>query len=115
MSRPLTPPPTKARPPAAKARRRGAPTSEAAATGPAIATAPRPAPRPAPSAPARKTSRFEPPVAAFLAYLKIECGFAPATRAAYGGDLRDLWVWMVKRDLHAWTDLTPDLIAEHLR
>ncbi|MEM9882990.1 MAG: tyrosine recombinase, partial [Planctomycetota bacterium] len=44
-----------------------------------------------------------------------ECGFAPATRAAYGGDLRDLWVWMVKRDLHAWTDLTPDLIAEHLR
>ncbi|MBB6429866.1 site-specific tyrosine recombinase XerD [Algisphaera agarilytica] len=63
----------------------------------------------------KKQSRFEPPVTAFLAYIRIECGFSPATLAAYGGDLRDLWVWMVKQKQHSWNDLTPERIAEHLK
>ncbi|MEM9915354.1 MAG: site-specific tyrosine recombinase [Planctomycetota bacterium] len=69
---------------------------------------------PAPAAP-KKLSRFEPPVTAFLAYIRIECGFSPSTLAAYGGDLRDLWVWMVQQKQISWNDLTPDLIAEHLK
>ena len=67
-----------------------------------------------PSTP-KKLSRFEPPVTAFLAYIRIECGFSPSTLAAYGGDLRDLWVWMVQQKQITWNDLTPDLIAEHLK
>lgn len=68
-----------------------------------------------PDAAAKKTSRFEPPVTSFLAYIRIECGFSPATIAAYSGDLRDVWVWMVQQNHHAWTDLTPDLITAHLK
>ncbi len=63
----------------------------------------------------KKVSRFKAPVDAFQAYIRIECGFSPNTISAYLGDLRDLWVWMAGRQKHAWTDLTADLIADHLR
>ncbi len=73
--------------------------------GQAVAQAPRPKP----------VSRFEGPVREFLSYIRVECGFSSATLAAYGGDLRDLWVWMVERKHRAWSELTADLIAEHLK
>lgn len=63
----------------------------------------------------KRVSRFEAPVRHFLTFIRIECGFSPATLAAYGGDIRDLWVWMVENKQHAWTDLTDDQIADHLR
>ena len=63
----------------------------------------------------KRVSRFEGPVRAFLSYIRIECGFSPATLAAYGGDLRDLWVWMVENGQPGWNELTDDLIADHLR
>ncbi|MEM8738162.1 MAG: site-specific tyrosine recombinase [Planctomycetota bacterium] len=118
--RTLNPPPTPQ--PKAKARRRGLPGQPASpvrvnppaspfAAGP-LASRPR---ANADASPPKRVSRFEAPVKAFLSYIRIECGFAPATLAAYGGDLRDLWVWLVEHKHHAWTELTADLIAEHLR
>ena len=134
----MTPPTTNptTRPPKAKARRRGVsrlpetpvrvdapqaqpatpprPTSLSSPASPPRAATPSPATTPD-ATPAKKVSRFEAPVKAFLSYIRIECGFSPATLAAYGGDIRDLWVWMVQQQQHAWTDLTPDLISDHLR
>ncbi|MEM6750727.1 MAG: site-specific tyrosine recombinase [Planctomycetota bacterium] len=63
----------------------------------------------------RKLSRFEGGVREFLSYCKVECGFAPATLAAYAGDLRDLWVFMAQRKHTTWEALSHDLIVEHLR
>jgi len=63
----------------------------------------------------QSASAFEGPVREFLSYCKIECGFAPATIAAYAGDIRDLWVWMVENSHRCWRELTPDRIGEHLR
>jgi len=76
--------------------------------------------RPSPSATlktnrARKPSRFESPVRDFLTYCKIECGFAPATLAAYAGDIRDLWVELAQLGCTSWVDLTHPHIIEHLR
>ncbi len=51
----------------------------------------------------------------FLTYTKIECGFSPATLAAYGGDLRDLWVWMVEHGHRSWDDLAPATLTDHLK
>ena len=134
---PQTPPPAPSpRPPRAKARRRNPSPSSAAAASPDApprgdhpprpALPPRaqpltpPAPRPAADAPAppptaKKVSRFKPPVDAFRAYLRIECGFSQNTLQAYSGDLSDLWAWLAGQHYHAWTDLTADLIADHLR
>ncbi len=64
---------------------------------------------------AKPVSPFAGPLAAFLAYLRIECGFAPATIAAYSGDLRDLWVWLAANGHKTWTDLDADLITQHLK
>ena len=122
-----------ARPPADAAR-----PGDAGSAGTGAATPPRPPARPAArhgevrsllprlagsvaattgaaEAKPRAVSRFEGPVREFLAYIRIECGFAPATSKAYGADLRDLWVWMVEQKHRAWTDLTADGIAAHLR
>lgn len=60
-------------------------------------------------------SPFEPAARAFLTYCKTECGFAPATIAAYAGDLRDLWVWMVEQNTRSWADLNLNRIGDHLR
>ncbi len=74
---------------------------------------------PSPAAPtlARKqsASAYEGPVREFLSYCKVECGFAPATIAAYAGDIRDLWVWMVEQKQRGWSALTLDFISQHLR
>ena len=63
---------------------------------------------------AKPKSRFDGPVRDFLAYCKIECGFATATLAAYAADLRDLWVWMVDDDAKSWDDLNPERLQKHL-
>jgi len=60
-------------------------------------------------------SRFEAPAKAFLSYCKIECGFAPATLAAYGADLRDLWVWLVEQGAGGWDQLTLETVGQYLR
>lgn len=74
------------------------------------------APRRRPDTPGGATrSPFEPPAKAFLAYCKTECGFAPATLAAYAADLRDLWVWMVDAGHRSWADLNLERIGDHLR
>lgn len=65
--------------------------------------------------PGRSVSAYEGPAREFLAYCKVECGFAPATIAAYAGDIRDLWVWMVEQGQRGWAALTLDLITAHLR
>lgn len=72
--------------------------------------------RPSPSRPnkTRKPSRFEAPVRDFLTYCKVECGFAPATLAAYAGDIRDLWVDLAQMACTSWEDLTHQIITEHL-
>jgi len=76
--------------------------------------------RPSHSSPAsaqrtRKPSRFESPVRDFLTYCKVECGFAPATLAAYAGDIRDLWVELAQLGCTSWEDLSHERITEHLR
>jgi integrase/recombinase XerD len=64
---------------------------------------------------ARPVSRFDAPVRDFLSYIRIECGFSKATLSAYGGDLRDLWVWMVKQGHKSWEDLDADRILQHMK
>lgn len=61
------------------------------------------------------TSAFDAPVRGFLTYCKVECGFAPATIAAYGGDLRDFWIWMVRDGAKSWADLTDGRIRSHMQ
>jgi integrase/recombinase XerD len=58
---------------------------------------------------------FGKPVQDFLAFCKIECGFAEATLSAYAADLRDLQLWMEAGNKRAWAALDLTLIAAHLR
>ncbi len=51
----------------------------------------------------------------FLAYCKIECGFAPLTLEAYAADLRELSHWLAGRSIAGWRRLTFPLITDHLR
>jgi len=85
-------------------------------SAPPAKTINRPSPSPATKpAKARKPSRFESPVRDFLTYCKVECGFAPATLAAYAGDIRDLWVELAQLACTSWEDLTHEMITDHLR
>lgn len=52
---------------------------------------------------------------AFLLHCKVECGFSPATLAAYAGDIRDLWVWMAQQRLLGWDQLEHDHLTGHLQ
>ena len=54
-------------------------------------------------------------VEGFLGYCRIECGFSPATVAAYGGDLRELAGWLGERGVGGWGELSLPLISGHLR
>lgn len=65
--------------------------------------------------PGRKPSRFETPVRDFLSYCRIECGFSPATLAAYAGDIRDLWVELAKLGHADWQELSHKDITDHLK
>jgi integrase/recombinase XerD len=58
---------------------------------------------------------FDRPVAEFLAYCKIECGFAEATLKAYASDLRDMRVWLQERGCKSWAAVDLAAIAAHLR
>ncbi len=69
--------------------------------------------RPASRPPA--PSRFDPPVRDFLAYCKIECGFAPATLAAYGADLYDLRNFLQDAGHDGFDRLDLDGIAGYLK
>lgn len=75
-----------------------------------------------PSAPATRFSagsspldRFDPPVREFISYCKVECGFAPATLAAYAADLHDLCDWLASVGCRELSDLTLDRITGHLQ
>src|SRR5690606_33116811 len=78
---------------------------------------------PSPSAPPTASSaasaalrdRFDRPVREFISYCKVECGFAPATLAAYAADLRDLFDGMIAAGCRDPGELTLDRIAAHLR
>lgn len=72
---------------------------------------------PSPSKVSRSPSArgFDPPVRDFLAYCRIECGFAPATLAAYQSDLHDLADWLTAQKCRTWRKLDLDLITEHLK
>lgn len=96
------------RPPASATQTKPSPDSASAA----IANRPV---RPAKPQRTRKPSRFETPVRDFLTYCKIECGFSPATLAAYAGDIRDLWVELAQLGHSSWQDLTHPLITDHLK
>lgn len=61
------------------------------------------------------SGRLGPLVESFLSYCRVECGFAPATMAAYGSDLRDLGAWMADHDVSRWTDLDLGAIRAHVR
>jgi len=63
----------------------------------------------------RYPHRFRQPVLDFLGYCRVECGFAPATVAAYAGDLRDLCRCMEEQRCRNWIDLSHDLITTHLQ
>ena len=58
---------------------------------------------------------FSRPVNDFLSYCRIECGFAPATLAAYAADLHQLTTWTVRRGLDGWDGLEPGDLTEHVR
>jgi integrase/recombinase XerD len=65
--------------------------------------------------PSPLSASFEPPVRDFLAYCKIECGFAPLTLSAYAADLRDLAGFLPTRGVRSWDGLTYELITAHMR
>ena len=58
---------------------------------------------------------FDRPVSEFLSYCRIECGFAPATLAAYATDLNQLARWLVPRGSGGWDQLDLATISAHLR
>ncbi|WP_428387008.1 tyrosine recombinase [Mucisphaera sp.] len=67
-----------------------------------------------PQKPQKPVSAFETPVKGFLSYCKVECGFAPATVAAYAADLRDLWVWMVEKNKQIAAEAAQNLPASKM-
>jgi len=85
-----------------------------------IRPAPPKAASPSPAAPEKRPASplpepFIPPVREFLAYCRIECGFADATLEAYARDLRDLTIDLDAWGIHRVEDVTHDHLADHLR
>jgi len=64
---------------------------------------------------ASDSSKLATPIREFLAYCRIECGFADLTLSAYGADLRELQAWMETQSLADWSRLNITVIADHLR
>lgn len=70
-----------------------------------------------PSTPAgsRFPAPFESAASAFLAYCRIECGFARATLEAYSRDLRDLGEHLVALNVGSWGEMTYEHLRDALR
>jgi integrase/recombinase XerD len=69
----------------------------------------------APAGTAASTPGFTPALRDFLAYIRIECGLASATIAAYGRDLDDLVGDLVSRGVRAPAEVEPAHLVEHVR
>lgn len=54
------------------------------------------------------------PVRDFLSYCRIECGFAPATLAAYASDLTELAGWLAGQGKGSWGELHYALLTGHV-
>ena len=94
--------------PSARCDRTAPPSSSRSAAGPLTTRALSP-PRRDPA------TTLDPAVRAFLAYCKIECGFANATILAYAADLRDLDAFRVEQSVGDWGRFTHDHLTAHLR
>ncbi len=68
-----------------------------------------------PKGAAATSSGFAPALRAFLAYIRIECGLAPATIAAYGRDLDDLVADLAARGVATPAATEPAHLVEHVR
>ena len=86
------------------------PSSAAASNRPS----PSPTPRKPPAAATDKTG-LDPRVREFLAYCKVECGFAPATILAYAADLRALTAFRDDHGLADWAGFSLEHVTAHLR
>jgi integrase/recombinase XerD len=69
----------------------------------------------APKGTAAISSGFASALRAFLAYIRIECGLAPATIAAYGRDLDDLVADLAARGVATPAATEPAHLVEHVR
>lgn len=58
---------------------------------------------------------YKRPLDDFLAYCRVECGFADNTLLAYTADLRALVAWLEARGLPGFEALSFPLLREHLR
>ncbi len=91
------------------------PTSRMAWVVPDASRATAPRARAAPKGAAATSSGFASALRAFLAYVRIECGLAPATIAAYGRDLDDLVADLSARGVTAPAATEPAHLVEHVR
>ncbi len=80
-----------------------------------VQAATRPRQTTTPATPLLTSSPYERPIREFIAYCRIECGFAEATLRAYATDLRDLWRFMEERGLASLAAMSLETITEHLR
>lgn len=60
------------------------------------------------------TTRLDEGTALFLAYCRIECGFARGTLDAYAADLRGLERWMIDRGLENWSDMRHAIVSQYV-
>ncbi len=75
----------------------------------------RPSRSPSAAEPSRLPSQFTQPLREFLAYCRIECGFAPATISAYRADLRELIEDLHQQNLSSLDAIDHERIVNHLR
>ncbi len=69
----------------------------------------------APQGTAAAAPGFAAPLRAFMAYIRVECGLAPATIATYGRDLDDLVGDLLARGVSDARAVRPEHLVEHVR